>query len=188
MDWRGATIDHTGSKCDSGSGDFQQPIKFKDTVKVGEIPIGKAAVKIYLSSDKDVDVQLHDKESGVKIIAYPNGLLNGATAVCVTHESLEYCYSGYFGENKKKGHEYITVSGAQRIAPLSVMYAYGWAAGDVLVDYGWGEETDCGKACCNAVTAPFFYAAPKGGKTTQGWADGGESWRTLNLSSAIQPF
>ena len=132
---------------DAGCGDFEQLIQSKAVVDVGKIPAGKQSVKIYLYSAVDVDVQLHDTASGKEIIAWPNGLLNGGTQGCVTHEGLEYCYSGYNGAGGKLGNEYILVKGITNREVT--MKAFGYASGSAIIEYGWGDATDCGRACCS---------------------------------------
>ena len=132
---------------DAGCGDFEQLIQSKAVVDVGKIPAGKQSVKIYLYSAVDVDVQLHDTASGKEIIAWPNGLLNGGTQGCVTHEGLEYCYSGYNGAGGKLGNEYILVKGVTNREVT--MKAFGYASGSAIIEYGWGDATNCGRACCS---------------------------------------
>ena len=125
---------------DQGSGEFNQPIEHQATVTVGDIPAGKQFVFIQLSSDKDVDVQLIDKTTGHQIIAWPNGDLNAPTEGCTTYESVEYCYSGYNGDQTPngKGNEWIRVNGTTNRE--LTMRAFGYQAGNALVEYSWGVE------------------------------------------------
>ena len=125
---------------DQGSGEFNQPIAHQDTVTVGNIPAGKEFVYIKLTSDKDVDVQIIDQATGTEIIAWPNGLLSGATEACTTYEGVEYCYSGYNGDQTPngKGNEWIRVNGTTNRE--LIMRAYGYQAGNALVEYSWGYE------------------------------------------------
>ena len=125
---------------DKGCGDFEQPIAQQATVTVGDIPAGKASVKIYLDSDKDVDVQLIDKSTGHEIIAWPNGDLNGASEACTTYQGVEYCYSGYNGDQGPNGlgREWIEVKGTTNRE--LTMKAFGYRAGDAFVEYAWGPQ------------------------------------------------
>ena len=97
FDWGGA----------AGRGEFQQQILRSAIVDVGEIPPGLEEVAIYLRSTNDVDVQLYDRETGTKIVAWPDGILNGPTYSTVTYNGITIVYSGYNGDGTGLGHEYI---------------------------------------------------------------------------------
>ncbi len=145
FDWGGA--------CEGGEGDFRQPIQHQALVEVGEIPAAKAAVRIELTSDRDVDIQLVDRETGHQIIAWPNGQLSGAGRECGVFEGVEYCYSGYNGDGTGQGHEYIEVRGETN-RPL-IMKAFGYAAGDALVEYSWQAPAGCVDQGCGTFTQPI---------------------------------
>jgi hypothetical protein len=130
-----------GGDCSSGEGTFQQPVTHRQTVTVGSIPINKRNVSIELASEDDVDIQLIDEETGDEIIAWPYGLLNGATEACTMYKNARYCYSGYNGKNGMKGVEWIRVDGDTN-RPL-VMKAYGYQAGDATVSYSWSAVPTC---------------------------------------------
>ena len=130
-----------GSACEGGSGQFSQPISYRDTVVVGDIPANKASVFIKLTSTEDVDVQLIDKATGHEIIAWPNGDLNGHSEACTSYEGVRYCYSGYNGTNGSLGNEWIRIEGTTN--RLLTMRAYGYKAGDAIVDYSWSAPTGC---------------------------------------------
>ena len=130
-----------GGACEAGNGDFEQPIAHRATKTVGDVPAGKANVRIALESSADVDVQLIDKATGHEIIAWPNGDLNGAGEACTTYEGVEYCYSGYNGDGTNLGHEWIEVRGETNRE--LVMKAYGYAAGDAEVEYSWEAPENC---------------------------------------------
>ena len=113
---------------------------------MGNIPAGKEYVYIKLTSDKDVDIQIIDQATGTKIVAWASsaaeaGLLNGATEACTTYQGVEYCYSGYNGDQTPngKGNEWIRVNGTTNRE--LTMRAYGYRAGNALVEYSWGDET-----------------------------------------------
>ncbi len=62
---------------------------------------------IELISDEDVDIQLYDKDDGVKIIAWPDGILRGRDRESTEYKGMEIEWSGYNGDGSGKGHEYI---------------------------------------------------------------------------------
>jgi len=130
-----------GSDCSSGEGSFQQFIPKNVTSEVGVIPVGKRNVAITLNSPADVDVQLIEKSTGTKIIAWPTALLNGPTFECATYKGVEYCYSGYNGVDGQLGHETIEVRGDTNIE--LEMKAFGYAAGDANVTYSWQPLPTC---------------------------------------------
>ena len=123
---------------DAGSGSFTQPLVQGDIVEVGLIPTGKANIRISLTSDNDVDIQLYDGTT--KIVVWDStgdhGLLNGPTAESVTYRDMVISYSGYNGTNGNRGHEYITISGT--VTTDLTMKAYAYRAGTAQVDYAWG--------------------------------------------------
>lgn len=122
-----------------GSGLFVQPISQNATIEVGEIPAGKVGVVIELQEKmgRDVDVQLHDATTGTAIIAWPNGLLSGATEQSVTYAGMTIRYSGYNGVNNNWGHERIEIEG--EVTRTLVMKAFGYQAGTADVTYSWGK-------------------------------------------------
>ena len=71
-------------------------------------------------------------------IAWPSGLVNGASEECTTYEGVEYCYSGYNGDGVNLGNEWIRVNGTTNRE--LTMRAYGYASGNALVEYSWGYE------------------------------------------------
>ena len=128
-----------GDECSEGTGYFNQPIGFFADVVVGEIPEGKVNVEVVLTSSRDIDVRLVDLTTPHWIVSWPYGSLSGAGEACTRHGGLEYCYSGYNGDGSNLGHEWIQVNGTTN--RTLVMKAYGYAAGDALVEYAWGEHT-----------------------------------------------
>ena len=130
-----------GSSCESGSGEFEQYISFRQKIIVGEIPIDKKDVIINLKSLSDVDIQLIDKESGHQIIAWPNGDLNGATVASTEYFDIGYEYSGYNGVNGNLGHEYIKIFGVTN--RILIMKAFGYAADNATVTYSWSAVNTC---------------------------------------------
>ena len=101
----GATF-NWGSDCSSGDASFQDHIAQGAVELIGEIPMHKKDVRIELTSTDDVDIQLIDPETGIAIIKWPSGMLNGAGEECVNYEGVEYCYSGYDGV-QHPGDEWI---------------------------------------------------------------------------------
>jgi hypothetical protein len=123
---------------DSGSGTFDQLIEHEDVVVVGDIPAGKENVRIDLTSDEDVDIQLFaGSEPLVKWASEiaESGLLNGADRDTVTWEGMHITYSGYNGDGHF-GKEYILIEGV--VSTDLTMKAYGYAKGTAKVDYAWG--------------------------------------------------
>ena len=145
-----STITHAGfdwgegsGEC-SGEGSFQQNILQKAVILVGEIPSGKQDVYIKLNSDKDVDIQLYDKNTGNPIVGwnigapigdYPNDNLE------VDYAGVEIEYSGYNGDGSGKGHEYIRLTGT--LNRTLVMKAYGYNSGYATVNYSWEGTQGC---------------------------------------------
>ena len=141
-----------GSDCASGNGEFSQAILKNARVVVGEIPVNKRNVKITLASAGDVDIQLVDKLTAVEIVAWPNGLLRGATQGCATHQGLQYCYSGYNGVNGQPGNEWIEIKGDSN--RVLVMKAFGYAAGNAKVSYSWLAVPTCNEIGSGSFTRP----------------------------------
>jgi len=122
---------------DQGSGSFTQAISKNGTVEVGMIPEGKSNIKITLTSDKDVDIQLYDGET--PLVMWDDdetALLHGETKESATYKDMVITYSGYNGDGTNYGHEYITVKG--KVSTPLTMKAFGYAAGEAKVDYAWG--------------------------------------------------
>jgi len=130
-----------GGSCESGDGSFAQSIPYRDTIDVGDIPVGKRGVVINLESAVDVDVQLYDKATGTAIIAWPNGLLNGPSEATTVYQGVSYRYSGYNGVDGELGHEFIEILGDTNRE--LVMRAYGYAAGQASVTYQWQAVPTC---------------------------------------------
>jgi hypothetical protein len=130
-----------GDTCDAGNGEFTQPIANNAIVEVGEIPAGKAKVRINLTANNDVDIQLYDKATGHPIVAWPQGDLSGPAVQTTTYEGMTIEYSGYNGVNGDWGSEYIELKG-DVTRPL-VMKAYGYKAGDAEVTYTYDAASNC---------------------------------------------
>jgi len=130
-----------GDACDAGNGEFTQLIENKAIVEVGEIPAGKANVRINLSANNDVDIQLYDKQTGHAIVAWPQGDLSGHAVQTTTYEGMTIEYSGYNGVGGDLGNEYIELQG-DVTRPL-VMKAYGYKAGDAEVTYTYEAAASC---------------------------------------------
>ncbi len=134
-----------GGDCSSGTGEFEQFVPRNQTATVGQVPEGKASVRIDLTAADDVDVQLIDVLTGTEIIAWPSGLLSGPTEDCATWQGVEYCWSGYNGDGTVSGlgNEWIEIHGVTNRE--LTMKAFGYAAGDAVVEYGWETTPDCGE-------------------------------------------
>ena len=127
-------------------GSFELQVNKEATANVGEIPVGKKDLEVRLYALEDVDIQLYDLldvssfTEGKAIIAYCDtdkcnkGLLGNnddGTPESTDYKKLQYSYSGYNGDGKSKGNEYIKVKGVSN-TKLS-MKVFGYAAGVALV-------------------------------------------------------
>ncbi len=127
-----------GKEC---GGTFQQQILDKNIIKVGDIPPGINNLSIQLISDKDVDIQLYDKDDGTKIVVWPDGILNGDLYQSTYYQGMTIEWSGYNGGGVGLlGHEYIKITG--KTTRNLTMMAYGYQAGYAQVDYSWGGTSD----------------------------------------------
>ncbi|TNE92426.1 MAG: hypothetical protein EP330_01870 [Deltaproteobacteria bacterium] len=146
-----------GADCDAGSGEFSQFIDQGQVTSVGVIPTGKQDIEVRLESDVDVDIQLIDVATGTELIAWPNGILSGASEECGSYQGLSFCYSGYNGGQTAGtyGHEYIRINGE---ATREVeMRAYGYAAGDALVTYRFNPVNTCNETGNGAFSQAIAY-------------------------------
>jgi hypothetical protein len=132
-----------GGDCSTGSGQFQANVPQGQTSVVGTIPVRKRDVRIDLTSPTDVDVQLIEVATGHEIIAWPYGDLNGPSQACTSYKGVDYCYSGYNGDQTQsgRGNEWIEVHGDTNIE--LEMRAYGYAAGSAVVEYAWDAVPTC---------------------------------------------
>ena len=130
-----------GSDCSSGADSFNQYIAHQAIVTVGTIPAGKRDVRIELDSTEDVDIQIIDAQTGTQIVAWPDGLLRGPSIEAATYAGVTYRYSGYNGDGVNLGNEWIAISGDTN-RPL-IMRAFGYAAGQALINYAWSATPDC---------------------------------------------
>ena len=134
------------SNCnETGDGSFAQWIPQEGLVDVGLIAPGKVNVSIDLLAEngRDVDVQLIDPATGVALIAWPDGLLNGSNSDSLEWAGMLIEYSGYNGVGGDWGHETIEIWG-ETTRPL-LMKAYGYQSGFADVAYSWGGGT--GESC-----------------------------------------
>ncbi|MEC9464630.1 MAG: PPC domain-containing protein, partial [Myxococcota bacterium] len=122
---------------DQGSGTFTQLVERRAVVDVGVIPEGKQNLRITLTSEEDVDIQLFD--GSTPIVMWDDAgtaLLHGETQESTTYKNMMITYSGYNGDGTNYGNEFITVLG-EVTTPLT-MKAFGYAEGQATVDYAWG--------------------------------------------------
>lgn len=133
-----------GADCSAGDGEFAQYVPYYATETVGPIPPRKRNVRIALTSPEDVDIQLIDTLTGTQIIAWPGGLLNGATFACATYQGVQYCYSGYNGSGGELGNEFIEIRGDTN--RQLTMRVFGYAAGSAAVEYSWEAAPTCNEA------------------------------------------
>jgi hypothetical protein len=135
---------------------FQTSVAEGATVDIGEIIVGKKDLRVKLTADKDVDVQLFDRGaaamtacpgSGKAIIAYkedadtclkgPLGNNADGGVESTVYNDIKFEYSGYNGVGGKLGNEYVQLTGATN-TPL-LMKAFGYAAGSFEVEYEFYE-------------------------------------------------
>jgi len=146
-----ATVDYSwsggqSSDCqipETGGDSFQQQILKDDIIKVGDIPPGVNNLYIKLVSDKDVDIQLYDKDDGTAIVkwAYYSdeaGILYDCCKDSTNYQGMTIEWSGYNGDGTGVGHEYIKITG--NTTRNLTMKAYGYQAGYAVVEYSWGNE------------------------------------------------
>ncbi|CAA6820263.1 MAG: Chitinase (EC [uncultured Sulfurovum sp.] len=123
----------------SGTGSFTQTLEQNVTSLVGTIPPDVDNVKINLSSDTDLDIQLYGAD-GTAIASWkPTGLLSGPTKQSLMYKDMNITWSGYNGVNGEEGHEYITIT--PKTTEMLVMKVYGYEAGTADVRYSWGNDT-----------------------------------------------
>ncbi|TNE87172.1 MAG: hypothetical protein EP330_19585 [Deltaproteobacteria bacterium] len=146
-----------GADCDAGEGAFTQTIPYRSTSSVGVVPTGKRDVEILLASDVDVDVQLIDVATGTELIAWPNGILSGASESCGSFEGLSFCYSGYNGGQTSDtyGNEWIRINGAT--TREVEMRAYGYASGAATVSYRFNPVNTCNETGDGAFQQAIAY-------------------------------
>lgn len=142
-----------GSDCSAGQGQFEQEIAERDAVKIGEIPANKANVVIDLASAEDVDLQLFDKATGKAIIAWPEGLISSDDAAKTSYHGVTYEYSGYNGIGGNLGNEFIRISGVTN--RVLVLKAFGYAAGNAVVEYGFEPTDTCNEKGSGSFTQPM---------------------------------
>jgi len=130
-----------GDGCEAGDGAFAQDIEKAAIVTVGTLPGTKANVRVDLKSPEDVDLQLVDLSTGVEVVAWPYGTLNGYGEACTEVRDLTICWSGYNGDGTNYGHEWITIDGT--LGHDFELKAYGYAAGAAEVTYSYESAPDC---------------------------------------------
>ncbi|RLC13083.1 MAG: hypothetical protein DRI57_16925 [Deltaproteobacteria bacterium] len=148
--WTGTEGCSSGGPAESGSGTFQQQIAHDDIVEVGELIEGLNNVHIELICDEDVDIQLYDKNTGEKIVHWPDGILDDCCEQATTYHGVTVEWSGYNGDGTGSGHEYIRVAGTMN-RPF-IMKAFGYKAGYATVNYRWGS----GASSDNPLDVPYL--------------------------------
>ncbi|MFT6398363.1 MAG: hypothetical protein ACJAYU_003121 [Bradymonadia bacterium] len=102
-----------GSDCSTGATGINETVPYRATIDLGTIPGGKLDVSIELDAEQDIDIVLIDVETGIEIISWPDGLLNGDDQECTTWRGARYSYSGYNGGQSIStvGDEWIRIEG-----------------------------------------------------------------------------
>ena len=134
------------------TGTFSMDVKKDGVVDVGTIPRGKKNLWVRLYAQTDVDIQLYDTEDrskfsqGKAIVGYCEGNCNkgllgnndDGSEESAEYKGLIYEYSGYNGDGKAYGNEYLRVVGKSNTK--LAMKAYGYAAGNAIVSYSYYED------------------------------------------------
>lgn len=76
------------------------------------------------------------KDTGEKIVHWPEGILSGSGKQATTYHGVEIEWSGYNGDGTGSGHEYIKITGT--LNRTLTMKAFGYQAGYATVNYSWG--------------------------------------------------
>jgi len=166
-----ATFDF-GDGCEGGSGRFILNLPQKgDKTLVGYIPSGKWNVRVHLTAQTDVDVQLYDTQDtaqfpteGKAIVAWCENaqtcnigaLGSDEGEKSTSYRNMSVSYSGYNGIDGQSGKEWIRITGetTRQIA----MYAFAFEAGNAVVEYNFDRVQT---ACCLGVAAcGGSFAAP----------------------------
>ena len=75
-----------------------------DIVEVGVIPAGKSNIKIQLTADMDIDIQLYD--GSTKLVAWSadgsHGMLSGAAKQVLDYQGIKVVWSGYNGTRRQQ--------------------------------------------------------------------------------------
>lgn len=121
----------------SGSGSFTQEINQNTTSLVGTIPADVNNLKINLSSNKDIDIQLFAQD-GTAIASWkPTGIMSGSKKQTIDYHNMTITWSGFNGTEGRAGHEYIEIKG--KTTESLVMKVYGYQSGNANVEYSWGN-------------------------------------------------
>jgi len=121
-----------------GKGHFSQILQKKAISLVGTIPPHVNNVKINLTSEKDLDIQLYGVD-GTAIASWkPTGLMSKGYKQSIIYHDMNITWSGYNGTNGKKGNEYINIAGDT--TEMLVMKVFGYESGSADVTYVWGTQ------------------------------------------------
>jgi hypothetical protein len=121
----------------TGEGTFVQDIVKNTSVVVGTLPPGLRNAYIELICDKDVDVQVFDKETGTRVIGWVPGDTSQKHKITTRYQGMDIEYSGYDGVDGDKGHEYIRVMATTN--RFLEMKAFAYDSGYATIRYAWGQ-------------------------------------------------
>jgi hypothetical protein len=174
-----------GSQCSSGSDSKTDSIPHRASKVIGDIPANKSNVYIQLDAGAvDVDIQLIDQTNGTEIIAWPNGVLGSSgSEACASYQGLEYCYSGYEGVNGQSGVEWISIQGVTN--RTLTMKAFGYEAGDAVINYSWDAIEGCGDYDVGNGTFSQNIPYREDPATEIGVIPAGKAQVKVNLNSAV---
>lgn len=137
-----AGFDFCSGNGQGGNNSFQQQIPKNQIAEIGELPSGIDGINIQLRAQTDLDIQLYDKQTGTKIIKWPDGILRGGSQESTYYDGIAITWSGYNGDGTGTGNEFIKINGKTN-HPL-IMKVFGYAAGNATVNYTWnGGSSGC---------------------------------------------
>lgn len=127
---------------DHGTGQLNLWFDSRDggALDLGQIPAGKAQVRVALAADFDVDWLL--SAGSTLLIHKTAGLINAAEPVSAEYQGMRMDYSGHAGTGSQPGHEFIHLTG---LTPAALnLQIHSQQSGPVTVDYSWGIDPSLG--------------------------------------------
>lgn len=121
-----------------GNKSFSSPVVQGQRVLVGEIPEGVANLVVALESSSDLDIQLVETETNAEVVNWLAGPFKSKSDFYFD-PSLRISYSGYNGDGRGWGYEYLRIEGKTK--KRYSLYAFGYQAGASIVRYSWDDNT-----------------------------------------------
>jgi len=85
-------------------------------------------------------------------VAWPNGLLKGATQGCATYQGLQLLLQRLRRRERPERNEWIEIKGDSNRVLL--MKAFGYAAGNAKVTYSWAAVPTCSEVGSGSFSQP----------------------------------